>query len=87
MNNESTTNQKGQQTAATRRFSALLVGIIFVNLVSFAAQDFIVLVFYKTFGFVGQSTLSALIILMAMLAILYFYIRTLPASDIEGILA
>lgn len=77
---------RGAKTRSVRRFTALLLGLLFVNLLSAAMQDLLVLIFYKTFGFIGQSTWSALVIVIFLWATLYIYIRTLPTDDIEGIL-
>jgi len=64
-----------------------LIGILLINVVSFFLQDFLVLLFYKTFNIAGQSTLSAFILFFLAFATLFVYFRAVPkkvAAELTG---
>lgn len=64
----------------------LLIGLAFTSLLAFAMQDFVVLLMYKSMGLTGQSLMSATVIAVFTLIILYTYFYLVPEKIDELIL-
>ena len=64
----------------------ILVGLVLVNLVGFSAQDFFILLFYKTLGFITRSTQSALIIFAIFFLGMYVWLFAVPEKTAEEVI-
>lgn len=74
------------KTLGALEIEEFMVGLILVNLAAYAIQDFVVLLMYKTFKLVGQSTLSSFIIFFLSMTALFVYMRAVPKEVAEEII-
>jgi hypothetical protein len=78
-------DQKVSNGLSSLEKEEFLIGILLINVTTYFLQDFLVLLFYKTFGLVGQSTLSSFILFFMAFIAIFIYFRAVPKKVSDAV--